>query len=64
MNPGAETVKIACDTATGITLANTLPVTPTEAPETNGLILTLVTILARIIAEAIINRRLKKKKTE
>jgi hypothetical protein len=47
-------VKIAADTATGFTIGS--------ATETNGLIVTIVTILARIIAEAIINRRLKRKK--
>jgi len=49
-------VKIAADTATGFTIGT--------ATETNGLIVTIVTILARIIAEAIINRRLKKKKAD
>lgn len=53
MDYKTEGAKIAADTATGVTIA--------EVNDTNGLIITIVTILTRVIIEAIINRRLKKK---
>lgn len=54
MDYRTEGAKIAADTATGVTIA--------EVNDTNGLIITIVTILTRVIIEAIINRRLKKKR--
>lgn len=47
-----EGAKLAADTATGVTIA--------EVNDQSGLIITLVTIISRIIIEAIINRRLKR----
>ena len=53
MKPGfIEATKLTADTAAGFTIA--------DATDNNGLIVTLVTIVSRIIVELIINRRLRK----
>lgn len=54
MEARVEAVKVAADTATGVTIG--------EATDTNGLIITLVTILGRLALELIINRRMKKQR--
>ncbi len=54
MSAKVEAVKIAADSAAGVTIG--------EATDTNGLVITLVTIVSRIIIELIINRRLKRQK--
>lgn len=48
-----EGAKLAADTAAGVTIA--------EVNDQSSLIITLVTIISRIVIEAIINRRLKRK---
>lgn len=53
MDYKTEGVKLVADTATGYTIG--------EATDTNGLIITLFTIIGRIVTEIIINRRLKRK---
>lgn len=49
----AEVTKIAADTATGVTIA--------EVNDSNSLIITLVTIISRLVLEFIINKRTKRK---
>jgi hypothetical protein len=53
MDYRTEGVKLAADTATGVTIA--------EVNDSSSLIITLVTILSRLAIELIINRRLKRK---
>jgi hypothetical protein len=48
-----EGTKLTADTLAGVTIA--------DATDSNGLIVTLVTIVGRLLIELIINRRLKKK---
>lgn len=48
----AEIGKLTADTATGVTIA--------EVNDSNSLIITLVTIVSRLVLEYIINRRVKK----
>lgn len=47
-----EGTKLVADTATGVTIA--------EVNDQNSLIITLVTIISRLILEAIINRKMRK----
>lgn len=53
MNTKIEAVKIAADTTTGVTIG--------EATDTNGLLITIFTIVSRLILEAYLNRRERKK---
>lgn len=53
---GAELFKLTADVGTGVTIG--------EATDSSSLIITAVTILARLIIEAVINRRVKKAKKE
>lgn len=54
MEAKTEAVKVAADTVTGVTIG--------EATDTNGLVITLVTIIGRLALELIINRRMKKQR--
>lgn len=47
-----QTTKLAADTATGVTVA--------EVNDQNSLIVTLVTIVSRLVLEWVLNRRRKK----
>lgn len=56
----SDTLKLTADTATGVTLGFTnVP----ESPEAGSLILTVITIAARVVIEWYIERR-KRKKSE
>lgn len=56
----SDTLKLTADTATGVTLGVTnVP----ESPEAGSLILTVITIAARVVIEWYIERR-KRKKSE
>lgn len=54
MSAKVEAVKIAADSVTGVTIG--------EATDTNGLIITIITIVSRLLLELIINRRMKRQR--
>lgn len=49
---GTQTTKLAADTVTGVTVA--------EVNDQNSLIVTLVTIVSRLVLEWVLNRKRKK----
>jgi hypothetical protein len=52
-----DTLKLGADTAAGVTIGvNTMP----ESPETGSLIITVVTIITRVVVEFFIERRRKR----
>jgi hypothetical protein len=52
-----DSLKLGADAAAGVTIGvNTMP----ESPETGSLIVTIVTILTRVVVEFFIERRRKK----
>lgn len=52
-----DTLKIGADTAAGVTIGvNTMP----DTPETGSLVITIVTILTRVLVEFFIEKRRKR----
>lgn len=52
-----DTLKLGADTAAGVTIGvNTMP----ESPETGSLIITIVTIITRVVVEFFIERKRKR----
>lgn len=52
-----DTLKLGADAVTGVTIGvNTMP----ESPETGSLIITIVTIVTRVVVEFFIERKRKK----